>query len=138
MLLSTFPASIKKKWKRKVKWYVKIQFANIAQCSCLIVCPLGVMLQNENKLDEMTIIMERFMKLVPTLPKMETLSLPDGKCIEYDDTRFAKVILGGDQLTVARVRGTQALRKTEDRLEGIAPVTEDWHARMTLVRLMIC
>ena len=80
------------------------------------------MLQNENKLDEMTIIMERFMKLVPTLPKMETLSLPDGKCIEYDDAKFAKVILG-DQLTVARVRGTQALRKTEtkavDRLEGI-------------------
>ena len=53
------------------------------------------MLQNENKLDEVTIIMERF-KLVPTLPKMETLSLPDGKCIEYDDTKFAKVILGGD------------------------------------------
>ena len=100
------------------------------------------MLQNENKLDEMTIIMERFKKLVPTLPKMETLPLPDGKCIEYDDTRFAKVILGGDQLTVARVRGTQALRKTEakavDRLEGIAPVTEDWHARMTLVKVMKC
>ena len=99
------------------------------------------MLQNENKLDEVTIIMERF-KLVPTLPKMETLSLPDGKCIEYDDTKFAKVILGEDQLTVARVRGTQTLRKTEakavDQLEGIAPVTEDWHARMTLVKVMKC
>ena len=61
------------------------------------------MLQNENKLDEMTIVLESFVKFVPTLPKMEILSLPDGKCIEYDYTKFAKVILGGDQLTVARV-----------------------------------
>ena len=25
-----------------------------------------------------------------------------------------------------------------DRLEGIAPVTEDWHARITLVKVMKC
>ena len=97
------------------------------------------MLQNENKLDEMSIILERFMKFVPTLPKVGTLSLPHGDCVEYDNTKFAKILLGGDQLTVARVRGTQALRKTEskavNRLEGIAPVTEDWHARMNLVKV---
>ena len=47
--------------------------------------------------------------------------------------------MGGDQLTVARVRGTQALWKAQDRpvnrLEGLIPVVEDWHARMALVRV---
>ena len=42
--------------------------------------------------------------------------------------------MGGDQLTVARVRGIQALWQAQDRpvdrLEGLIPVVEDWHARM--------
>lgn len=50
---------------------------------------------------------------------------------------FFRILLGGDQLTVAHVRGTQALRATEDkaidRLEGIIPIVADWHARMTLM-----
>ena len=52
-----------------------------------------------------------------------------------------KILLGGDQLiiTVARVRGAQALRmsqdKAKDRLEGVVPVDEDWHARMTLMKV---
>ena len=44
-------------------------------------------------------------------------------------------------LTSARIRGTQALRSTEDkaveRLEGIVPVTEDWHSRMTLMKVSV-
>ena len=43
-------------------------------------------------------------------------------------------------MTVARVRGTQALRQTEDtavnRLQGLIPVIEDWHARMALVKVI--
>lgn len=41
-------------------------------------------------------------------------------------------LLGGDQLTVARVRGAQKLRYNEftqaDRLEGLIPFTQDWHS----------
>ena len=46
-------------------------------------------------------------------------------------------MFGGDQLTVARIRGTQALRNTQDKasdhLQGLIPVVEDWHSRMPLV-----
>ena len=44
-------------------------------------------------------------------------------------------MIGGDQLTVARICGTQALCDTHDkafdRLEGLTPIVEDWHTRMT-------
>ena len=60
--------------------------------------------------------------------------------MDYDTTEFFKILLGGDQLTVARVRGTQALRQTEDtavnHLQGLIPVIEDWHARMALVKVI--
>ena len=60
--------------------------------------------------------------------------------MEIDDTRFSKVLLGDDQLNVARIRGTQALHSTHDkavdRLEGFIPVTEDLHARMNLMKVI--
>ena len=59
--------------------------------------------------------------------------------VEFDDTRFHSVLFGGDQLTVTRIRGTQTLRDTQDkaidRLEGVIPVVEDWHTRMTLMKV---
>ena len=77
------------------------------------------------------------MSLVPTESAEGQHVLPNGSTIPCDDTRLLKVLLGGDQLTVARVCGTQALRASEDkavdRLEGVIPVIEDWHARMTLM-----
>ena len=64
---------------------------------------MGVFLLNENKLDEMSQILD--MKFVPTIHKQNVVSLPGGLV----EIRFSKVLLGGDQLTVARIRGTQAL-----------------------------
>ena len=93
---------------------------------------------NENKLDEMSMILEYFMTLVPTKPNEGHLVLPNGCTVDYDTTSFLNILLRGDQLTVARVRGTQALRQTEDtavnHLQGLIPVIEDWHARMSLVK----
>ena len=97
------------------------------------------MLQNENKLDEMSIILERFIQLVPTLPQTSTQVLPNGDKLESDDTKFAPDLIGGDQLTVARVRGTQALGTTEkkvvDRLGALLAVIEDWHTRMAAMKV---
>ena len=43
-------------------------------------------------------------------------------------------LIGGDQLTVARVRGSQDSRYNSNngrrRLEGFIPVIEDWHTKM--------
>lgn len=98
---------------------------------------MGVLLHNENKLDEMSKILGHFMKFVPMLPKEGELSLPNGGKLSFDDTEFFKLLFGGDQLTAVRMRGTQALRVTQDRavdrLQGLIPVAEDWHTRMALV-----
>ena len=101
---------------------------------------LRVLLHNENKLDEMGYIMDRFMKLVPQQPDEAIAVLPNGDMLEFDNTQFSKILLGGDQLTVARARGTRAIRRTEstpaNRLQGLIPVIEDWHVRMSLMKVM--
>ena len=59
--------------------------------------------------------------------------------ISVDDTRFFPILFGGDQMTVARVNGVQLLRVTEakraDRYEGIVLIIEDWHTRMTIMKV---
>lgn len=101
--------------------------------------PLGVLLHDENKLDEMGKIMTHYMTLVPTTSAEGHFTLPSGDLMNFDDTRFHQVLFGGDQLTVACMRGTQALCDTQDkptdRLEGLTPVVEDWHTRMTLMKV---
>ena len=81
------------------------------------------------------------MSLVPTLPSVQQLVLPNGSEIEVDNTKFHSILFGGDQLTVARIRGAKVLRDTHDtptdRLEGVLPVVEDWHARMTLLKVSL-
>ena len=98
-----------------------------------------MLLYNENKLDEMGKILEHYMSLVPTLESMQQILLPNGSEIEIDNTQFHPILFGGDQLTVARIRGTKVLRDTHDtpseRFEGIVPVVEDWHARMALLKV---
>ena len=83
--------------------------------------------------------MEELHKYVPANKKPASLTLPDGSSLDYEDTRFFNVLFGGDQLTVARARGAKALRANHetatDRLEGLSPVVEDWHARQTLMKV---
>ena len=57
-------------------------------------------LQNENKLDEMSIILQNIMTLVPSLPSESEIKLTDGGNVYYDSTVFFKILLGGDQVTV--------------------------------------
>lgn len=104
--------------------------------------PLGVMLCDENKLEEMGQILSKYMELVPSLSAVGHYILPNSSLLDFDDTRFFSILFGGDQLTVARIRGTQALRDTHDqavdRLEDAIPVVEYWHARMTVLKVHIC
>lgn len=95
---------------------------------------------NENKLDEMSHILDHYMTLVPTVEMEGHHKLSNGSVLDFDDSRFFSVLLGGDQLTVARIRGVQALRDTHvkcvERFEGLLPVVEDWHARMTIMKVI--
>lgn len=100
--------------------------------------PLGVLLLNENKVDEMCKILDELHKYIPTTTT-EGVTLPDGQVFTHEDYRLIQILLGGDQLTVARVRGAVAARSSHenarDRLEGVIPVVEDWHARQVLMQV---
>ncbi len=49
---------------------------------------------------------------------------------------------GGDQLTAVRARGSKRVRynslRGKDRLEGLEPVIEDWHAKVCLLGVSVC
>lgn len=84
--------------------------------------------------------MQNLHKYVPTKLHQKTYHLHD-KDMVCDEGHNHKILFGGDQLTVCRSRGAQATRSNDDstlhasRLDGLVPVTEDWHARMTLLRV---
>ncbi len=52
---------------------------------------------------------------------------------------FHYILMGGDQLTVARARSSKRIRSNSlrplDRLEGLVPVCEDWHAKGCLISM---
>jgi len=54
---------------------------------------------------------------------------------------FQHILFGGDQLTVARARGAQGILSNShtgfDRLEGLVPVVEDWHAKVCILEVIL-
>ena len=86
--------------------------------------------------------MEVFHKYVPTRAGTGTLMLPNDNSLDFYDTNFHEILLGDDQLTVARCCGAAAQRwnhnEPSDCLEGLIPVIVDWHARQTLLRVTYC
>jgi len=108
--------------------------------------PLGVLQRNENKLDEMCDIMGKLHDYVPARDVKQWYDLfQDGHAIEIDEEMFHQILFGGDQLTVARARGSVAIRSdhhsnicsSRDRLEGLLPVCEDWHAKQCLLKVIM-
>ena len=77
------------------------------------------------------------MTLVPTIEAEGQTQLPNGATLNFDDTLFFLILLGGDWLTVARIREVQLRLDTHlkrvGRFEGLVPVVEDWHTRMTFM-----
>ena len=95
--------------------------------------PLGVILKNENKLEDMVDILDELHKYVPhvrTTQSFDSIQSNGAKetvqvCIDH----FNHTFIGGDKLTSARVRGSLRVRGNShtrrDRLEGLIPVSED-------------
>ena len=89
---------------------------------------MGVILKNENKLDEMIDILSGIHHYVPSAGGDSA-----------DGGVFHQVLLGGDQLTTKRGRAAIRLRDNStsdrDRLQGFIPVTEDWHTKVVLLEV---
>lgn len=90
----------------------------------------------------MVLIMDALHKYVPTVHTEDTMSHPtSGDEIKLDMYSFHHILIGGDQLTAARVRGAKKIRANSDnalgRLEGLVPVCEDWHAKQCFMGVRV-
>ena len=86
----------------------------------------------------MVSIMEHLHQYVPTIHGEERADIPgteDHITLQVDE--FHHILMGGDQLTVARARGAQRTRENSESasecLQGLIPVVEDWHAKQCLM-----
>lgn len=60
---------------------------------------------------------------------------------QENSVRFHHILVGGDQVTAVRALSSQKVRRNSktplDQLQGIAPVCEDWHARVMLLQVSV-
>ena len=102
--------------------------------------PLGIILKNENKIDEMVQILSELQQYVSFAQKTVEVDV-DGEDEPHEliIDRFHSILLGGDQLTVSRIRSAQAARLNSEcgsgQLRGFTPVVEDWHAKLSLMEV---
>ena len=84
----------------------------------------------------MCLIMKDLHKYVPMQTSQVTYHLPD-----EDNNEQSRVLFGGDQLTVCHSHGAQSAHSDDDmpeeRCDGLILVTEDWHARLTLMKVQL-
>ena len=91
-------------------------------------------------MDEMVDILAYLHQYVPMKTSNQVISVPgteESEVIESEDLH--RLLIGGDQLTVERIKGAQSLRKNSThaagRLEGFVPVSEDWHAKVCFLQV---
>lgn len=77
---------------------------------CLFLVPLGILLLNENKIDEMCQILDSLHQYVPMTSKEVIYELPDGSNITTSDFDMWELLMAGDQLTAARIRAAVSNR----------------------------
>ena len=103
--------------------------------------PLGVIFKNDNKLDEMVDIMDHLNQYVPTEVTHTTVQIPGRAPKRMQIDTMHKVLIGGDQLTVARMKGAKSMREDSQhdagRLDGFIPVVEDWHTKVCLLEVRL-
>ena len=103
--------------------------------------PLGILLKNENKVDDMVDIMKALHQYVPS---EEYASNTYKTCVgevEVPQFHLKKIFFGGDQLTAARSRSAKVSRVNSVartlRLDGLIPCAEDWHVKLNFLDVSI-
>jgi len=82
------------------------------------------MLKNENKKDEMICVLEKLMEYVPFVTTVDGVVDPDTEeKVTLTSHKFHRVLCGGDQLTIERVRGCKRTKSNSitdrERLQGL-------------------
>ena len=96
-------------------------------------------MRKENKVDEMVDILSSSHQYVPTKEASFTVEIPEVGATEMKVENMHVILLGGDQLTAERARAAGRIRQNSQhpvgRLEGILPVTEDWHTKVCFMEV---
>ena len=97
-------------------------------------------MKNDNKHNDMVDIMTHLQQYVPTQSTVSDVSDPkNDEEYQVKLDKFHYVLFGGDQLTVERAMGAKKEQNNKDRgvdrLEGMIPVIEDWHAKVCLLKV---
>ena len=100
-------------------------------------------MKNENKMEDMVDILTHMHQYVPFHAETKTLEVQGAEGseqVQIQIERLHRILIGGDQLTAERVKGAQNLRKNSThavgRLEGLVPVSEDWHAKVCFLQVL--
>lgn len=112
----------------------------IEDWSIKLQVPLGIIMKNENKVDEMVDILSALHQYVPMKECTATVNLPEMEnATEVKVQNMHVLLLGGDQLTAERARGACRVRQNSQsavgHLEGIIPMAEDWHAKVCFLEV---
>jgi L1 cell adhesion molecule like protein len=84
-------------------------------------------------------IMDKLHAYVPTITTTKTIQVPNGDSIDIKIDDVFETPFGGDYLTMARARSAVSVRANHEtateQLKGLFPTIEDWHTRMTLMKV---
>ena len=81
----------------------------------------------------MVAIATHISQYVPCVSIRQKKTLSTGDTVTVENMRMHRILVGGDQMTAARARSAIDAKSngqtSTQRLEGIIPVFEDWHAK---------
>lgn len=85
-------------------------------------------------------IMTHIHNYVPKKIRSRQYTVEDtNEVVDIPNDNLHPILLGGDQLTVARARSAKKAKiNSVDpslRLDGLLPVAEDWHTRLNLLQV---
>lgn len=86
--------------------------------------------------EDMTTILHHMQKYVPCMTIQKTW---DMEPFEQTDYKFVRTLVGGDQLSAAHARNCVRVQENSennfDKLSGLLPVVEDWHAKVCFMEV---
>lgn len=87
-------------------------------------------------------ILSHVHQFVPVVERERDVDVGNGITVSQPVSSLHSLLFGGDQLTVARVRGAQEAKSnsvsSSKRFDGLIPVLEDWHTEVILVEVNRC
>ncbi len=93
--------------------------------------------KNETRYQDVIEILEEYKQYNPF--QEVTLEEPPPDSDEVTDITYTPLLLGGDYLSVARVRGAKLIRGNSElekhRLDSFVPCAEDWHCKLALLEV---